>query len=230
MKLVVQTFNIQNNEWFKNIYAQLKTLNISVIIIINKEPEEKLYYNQDDSFLYIHTTDNVFEYTSFYMIHKYIENEYVKDDIYMFIHDSCILGSNFELKVNTIYSLLKDEEFDYAPIAINRKSAKMYPRKYKTKFNICCTSFSFMKNDRHSIFHQAFSCKTGVCIELGNHEYSFRMWENVKVCEKVLCQVQQSKKWKPYYGKLRMKNYIENIDLYKYVSKAFLKAMRKKYN
>ena len=153
-----------------------------------------------------------------------MNNTFISDDIYLFIHDTCILGDSFDSKLSQLYNILKLKSFHYAPIGINRKNAKHYTDKFKTKFNICFCSYSFMSNNNFDTFFSSpFSKKIAVQIELGDHNFSFRKWPNVLIDKSCISQVIQDKKFKVFFGAKRLKHFIPILDLYKFVSTSFLK-------
>lgn len=222
MKIVVQSFDINNNIWYNQLITQLLQTDFDIIVVVSKSCDELI--TKFGKITYIYTQDNLYEYISFKKIHEYREHEYIIDDMYFFLHDTCQCGNEFNVRLKNIYSIMSTKSFDYAPIGINRKFAKDYHNKYKTKFNICICSFKFMSNENfNKLFNDEISKKTAVAIELGNHLFSFRMWNNVIVDESIISQVIQSKRWKVINGKKKLHNYIPIIDLHKYVSKDFLK-------
>lgn len=221
MKIVVQTFDICNNIWYKELIKQLLNYDFEIIVVVSKSQRESIF--RFGKVTYINTPENLFEFISFKKVHEYLTHEYITDDMYLFIHDTCICGPEFNTKLLNVYEIMKNKKFDYAPLGINRKIAKHYINKYKTKFNICILSHNFMKNENFkNYFCTSFSKKEAVAIELGNHNYSFRRWDCVIVDQSLICQVIQDKKWSCHHGKKKLHNYISVIDLHKYISKAFL--------
>ena len=221
MKIVVQTFDIDHNKWYQELIVQLLSTDFEIIVVVSKSQSEKLF--KFGKITYVYTPENLFEFVSFKKVHQYLTHQFIADDMYLFLHDTCRCGPDFNLKLNEIHEKIKNKKFDYAPLAINRKNAKHYINKYKTKFNICICSHDFMCNKNFvNYFCTPFSKKEAVAIELGNHNYSFRRWDHIIVDESLICQVAQDKKWCCAHGTKRLHNYIPIIDLHKYVSKAFL--------
>ena len=221
MKIVVQTFDITNNIWYKELIVQLLNTDFEIIVVISKSSSEKII--KFGKITYVYTPENLFEFISFKKVHEYLTNEFITSDMYLFLHDTCKCGSEFNIKLLNIHEKTKNKKFDYAPLGINRKMAKHYMNKYKTKFNICICSYDFMRNKNFvEYFCTPFSKKEAVSIELGNHNYSFRRWNDVIVDDSLICQVVQDKKWSAQHGCKKLHNYIPIIDLHKYVSKAFL--------
>jgi len=223
MKIVVQSFNIENNIWYKNLILQLINCSFDIIVVVSSSSSENIMHF--GKITYIFTPDNLFEFVSFKKIHQYLNHPFIFDDIYLFIHDTCILGNLFDSKLSALYNILKLKSFHYAPIGINRKNAKHYTNKFKTKFNICFCSSNFMLNNNFDTFFSTpFSKKIAVQIELGDHNFSFRKWPDVIIDNSCISQIIQDKKFKVFFGAKRLKNFIPILDLYKYVSTAFLKS------
>lgn len=226
MKIVLQTFNRDMNVWYKNIMMQLRSMTFDIVVVEGGKSEEAVFRERpelwDREVTVIHMKQNVFEYTSFIAVHKYNSNPLVSSDMYFFLHDTCVLGKEFEERLLFCKEIL-GPQFDYAPIGINRKLAQGYPNKFKTKFNICVCTSRFMNHKSFEDFDCDMDKKTAVKIELGAHPMSLRNFEGIKVNHNVISQVKQDKGFKPINGSLRNHNYIGIIDLHKYVSKAFLK-------
>lgn len=226
MKIVLQTFNRHQNVWYKNIMEQFKQTSFEMVIVEGGKDMESVFKETPESWdrevTVIHMKQNIFEYTSFIAIHKFISNPLVSADMYFFLHDTCVLGQEFEDRLLFCKEIL-GPNFDYAPIGINRKLAHDYPRKMKTKFNICVCTSRFMNHKSFADLDYDMDKKTAVRIELGGHPMSIRNFEGVNVNYNAISQVKQDKGFKPVNGSLRNHNYIGIIDLHKYVSKAFLK-------
>ena len=156
MKIVVQSFDIVNNIWYKELIVQLMCTDFEIIVIISKSSHENVV--NFGKITYIYTPENLFEFVSFKKVHQYITNTYVHSDMYLFLHDTCRCGPEFNIKLKHCYEILKNKKFDYAPLGINRKLAKNYINKYKTKFNICICSYDFMNNTNFvDFFSKPFS-------------------------------------------------------------------------
>lgn len=245
--VVLQTFNMEHNIWYKNIIEQLKETSLDVIVVTggseateateatgaagDAEGAEGVVRlpNWNRDIRIIHMAENVYEYTSFLAIHRYQKSHSdlkglkgLKGPVYFFLHDTCVLGPDFETRLRKSAEILS-RDFDYAPLGINRKRAQAYKNKYKTKFNICFCSSAFMNHDTFERFATIPDKKTAVKVELGNSPLSLRNFENVVVDQNVIYQVKQDKGFECVNGSMRNHSYIENIDVHKYVSKAFYK-------
>ncbi len=142
--------------------------------------------------------------------------------MYLFLHDTCELGPDFEEKVVECYETLKATTFDYAPIPIDRTIVE-YMNGYKCKFNICFMSYQFMHHPNFgTVFNEWFDKGTACRIEMGMHHLGFRQWNSppVNVNQSLIDQVHKLGDWTEINGSIRYEHYIEKLDLYKYVSNA----------
>ena len=109
MKVVISTC-VGYEKHLDNLLDSLDfSNNLNKIIIVKaKEKEEKI-----DTYKGMPTIcsyKNLYEYTSFNMISRYIDHEQIKDDKYLFLHDTCIaLDCDFFWKK---LNLLEDETSD----------------------------------------------------------------------------------------------------------------------
>tara|TARA_B100001094_G_scaffold326329_1_gene382256 strand:- start:112 stop:828 length:717 start_codon:yes stop_codon:yes gene_type:complete len=225
MKIVVQTFRKNENPWFLNLIEQFSVLCFEIIVVESGAKEEKIYKDPERiSVIHIETPENLWEYISFKKVHQYIKHHFIESDMYLFMADTCELGPEFEEKVMECYETLKATTFDYAPIPIDR-TRRGYMNGYKCKFNICFMSYQFMHhpNFRTLFYSNAFAHHTNCSIELGMHRWSFRRWNSpsVNVNQSLIDQVHKSEQWIKMHGSNRVEQYIEKLDLYKYLSDAY---------
>ena len=110
MKIVISS-NINYVVPLNMLLESLKKHNnfFPLIIVKSNSVDEKIYYEND--LLFINTKENNYEYTSFNMIKKFMNDSRIYDTSFLFII-TCIVGYNFiqalnyyekELSINNLF-------------------------------------------------------------------------------------------------------------------------------
>lgn len=104
----------------KPLYMLLESLsrekveNERIIIVTAGCEIERAPWKTNENYIRIDTTDNDFEFTSVNKIKQHHNHEYVKANIYMFIHDTCIVVEGFKHKLD--HRICKENEIiSYRP-------------------------------------------------------------------------------------------------------------------
>jgi len=85
-----------------------------IIIVKSNSIDEKICY--ENNLLYINTIENNYEYTSFNMIKKYMNDSRIYDTSYLFLHDTCIVGPKFIQSLNYYEKILSINDLFMSPI------------------------------------------------------------------------------------------------------------------
>lgn len=161
MKLVIAS-HIKYNKAIEVLFESLKKIDFkwySEIIIVYAGCAEDEAPHEDkvcgEKVIVIKERLNNWEYTSFNAIYKYREHDLIKNDRYLFIHDTCTVMSRFNSKYEECRGLVFDAE------------EWLYTIRDRTFSNICMVSWKWISLIKDN-FSVEMSKASGVSLEMGN--------------------------------------------------------------
>lgn len=157
MKIVIQS----HKEYNVHLKKLLKSMNLSnkednIIIVYGGENKEQIY--KRDIFTYIDMKENIWEYTSFLAIYRYIDHPDVTDSTYLFLHDTCWVGTAniFWDRIEQINKDITSKDIDFMyPSTHIKKNIGVASKELVLNFGVFLNKYANF-DKKHAVYLESY--------------------------------------------------------------------------